>query len=534
VFVAIWTVLAGVGFVAGVLPPLAGAEPDDSLSGTAEPGTVEPGTVEPGDASHVGEAETATAGQPTPSRREGSAEARFEPEPWKPTPEDAGSLRPTLGLGETPSPDAAARTLDAGTKRADDTSDAGTARDAGTDALADTGAPPSALPDRTRRALERFVVCDGRVRRPRIASVGILGDPRPEIAVACGPLVQLLAVLGRGDESQPLRVATLETEARGRTRHASSPAAGDMNGDSRPDLIVGFWDTRRGGSTRGGVLYQLPREKSGALGTPTRLAPIAVTGVALAQLDGKAGLDLVALNRGAPLARRSSEAWIFTGGPSPTKVAALESGMDGRALAVADVDGDGELDVLTAAADGDRIDAFYGDGTGQFPRSSTLSLPSPVELLAANLDDDDAMEIVVRAEGLHLVQGRGSSLKASPLDAPADAKAIRSADLDGDGRLDLLALDGRRILWLRQTSAGSFRLEVHSELPARWAGLQDLALGDFDADGSLDLAVLGRGATNDPWELVLLPRVRKSQAGTVSSEARPVSDAPLHLQIPLP
>ncbi len=92
--------------------------------------------------------------------------------------------------------------------------------------------------------------------------------------------------------------------------------------------------------------------------------------------------------------------------------------------------------------------------------------------------------------------------RAPELGLDRDGAAIQAwGDLDGDGRPDLFYLEGDRIDVLRQGDAGFERLDggalglsLPETLPA--PGVVDsaaLRLADFDSDGDLDLWVLSRG-----------------------------------------
>jgi VCBS repeat protein len=63
---------------------------------------------------------------------------------------------------------------------------------------------------------------------------------------------------------------------------------------------------------------------------------------------------------------------------------------------------------------------------------------------------------------------------------------IAAADLDGDGKLDLLTDDNNGLSFLKGVGDGTFKAALASPLPGRAVGL---ALGDLDSDGRLDAVV---------------------------------------------
>src|SRR5262249_17460104 len=64
------------------------------------------------------------------------------------------------------------------------------------------------------------------------------------------------------------------------------------------------------------------------------------------------------------------------------------------------------------------------------------------------------------------------------------ATQLLSADFDHDGRLDLVAVVGNRILLMQNDGEGKFRAPVVVA-----EAVSNIALGDFDSDGNLDIAV---------------------------------------------
>ena len=146
----------------------------------------------------------------------------------------------------------------------------------------------------------------------------------------------------------------------------------------------------------------------------------------------------------------------FTLGALPELAAA-----DGRALAAADVNDDGALDLLVLAANGvvrrlsnDGDAAWTTAEIARWERMSPKSSPGGFRLLAADLDNNGALDLVAAGpEGTQVWMG-GDPDEFQPLPANISESVYAAADLDGDGRLDLLCLsaDGRP---LRLRNAGT-------------------------------------------------------------------------------
>jgi len=417
---------------------------------------------------------------------------------------------------------------DASDEQRDGDTAAGELPDAGTDA----GAERAAATTGDAVTVQRWTVCDGAVRRPTLTALQVVGSPVPELAVGCDGVIHLLAVTG----PEPARVATFDavlSDDASASMRSGPPAAGDVDGDSLPDLVLPFWQVSGDGAARGGKLFLVRREATGAFEQPRLLGPIAAVDVALAQLADEAGLDIVAMNRGSATARRPSEVWGYTGGPAPVRSAVLRTGLEGTAVAIADLDRDDHGDVVALTSGEPRVDVFFGDGTGLFPRSSTLAITGATEALAVDLDGREGTDVLVRGEGLHLLgAGPVEALEPSPIDVPQGLGQLAATDVDGDGALDLVGLVEGEIVVLTQEEDLRF-VAGEGRRPAPVV-LQRLTLVDVNGDGALEGAALGRAGTEQtPWELVILPSVGDGSPLVGTHETRPLPDAPLVLHVPL-
>src|SRR5690606_16323127 len=172
-------------------------------------------------------------------------------------------------------------------------------------------------------------------------------------------------------------------------------------------------------------------------------------------------------------------------------------------LAAADLDGDGDVDVVRATAEG--LELLRNDGTGVFARQATLPrLPGRIHaVLAQDLDGDADVDLFAARDALRdallLNDGRGGFALATAPPLPEDGVpvlAVAVGDVDSDGVPDLIAgRDGEDALFLGD-GTGASEAAAGAALPAVDSVTTAVALGDVDGDLDLDLVVGDHGGSD--------------------------------------
>lgn len=176
-------------------------------------------------------------------------------------------------------------------------------------------------------------------------------------------------------------------------------------------------------------------------------------------------------------------------------------------LALADVDGDGRLDLALAGAHGLTVLRNRVDGREIVWSSWALGAVGVerdwlFRLIPGDFDNDGDVDILkagTRSPEVYRNEGDGIFRDTAPF-GPMTAlgnSAVSRADFDHDGDLDVLESDMSSLRFYRHTEEGVFEEDTSSsgflETGSNINGLtppQPLAWGDFDLDGAVDVVAL--------------------------------------------
>ena len=297
-------------------------------------------------------------------------------------------------------------------------------------------------------------------------------------------------------------------------------AIADVNGDGRPDVVIVenlYGDLKwfeNSGTPRDGKLWK--RHYITQRGFPSAYD------VAPADLDGDGDLDIAASNW-----NRGAVAWFENDG-SPNdeeewKQHKIDDALgEARTIRTADFDRDGDLDLLATGRTTRQTVWYENVGKPQASEWKKHVIDDqskyPTHGQPADMDGDGDLDVVLaRGFGppfdepgvVHQVVWYENN--GQPASGPWNKHAIAplpqafeafAADLDGDGDLDVAATGwsaAGSVIWIENTGdpRGAWKTHV---LKDKWTNANQIIAADLDGDGDLDLAACAeRGALELRW-----------------------------------
>lgn len=306
------------------------------------------------------------------------------------------------------------------------------------------------------------------------------------------------------------------------TPEPSSVAVADMNGDGDLDILCTSYLGDHVALFTQSATESYPAADDPELfpSTPDRYLLLGDSGAAFSprslwieDMDGDGGLDLLTANEG------TNDLTVFLTSPAGEYESTADVTVAGvtssdSAGCVADLDRDGDLDVVAVAEEDDAITIYRQGNAGNFAAWQSIVgdglMDKPVDVTAADVTGDGLVDIVVVNEtgnDLRLfVQGSDGEFEASPRigssSLTAKPRSVAVEDVDGDGFLDLVSANAGNdsIVVFYQQAGGSFSNDQITTLSypdsSSQKGPRSVVVADLDRNGLADIIAASDGLSS--------------------------------------
>jgi hypothetical protein len=341
-----------------------------------------------------------------------------------------------------------------------------------------------------------------------VAVADFNGDGLQDLAVASNVIPGTVSILlGNGDGTfqvaQDYAVGLLP----------QSVAVGDFNGDGHLDLVVA--------NAYSGTVSVLLGNGDGTFQAAQSYTVGGSASVAVGDFNGDGRLDVA-------VAGGSAVSILLGNGDGTFQDAqSYAAGFGPQSVAVGDFNRDGHPDLAVANGGGDPIPVgtvsiLLGKGNGAFQAAQSYVVGSyPFSVAVGDFNGDGIPDLAIASQGtvvntgtvsVLLGNGDGTFRLAGTFDAGSGPNSIAVADFNGDGRQDIVTTNFyesvvRGVVNIIESDVrvflgngdGTFQA---AEVFTVGLGPVSVAVGDFDGDGILDLALANGGGYLQPGSTV--------------------------------
>ncbi|MBK8975102.1 MAG: right-handed parallel beta-helix repeat-containing protein [Planctomycetes bacterium] len=294
-------------------------------------------------------------------------------------------------------------------------------------------------------------------------------------------------------------------------------AAGEFDGNAGTDVAV--LTVNRPGITTENKVYVFGNTAGALALIHTESLPAAVvspTDLAAGDLDGSGGADLVIADLGGFVTPGAAHVLTNGGGGTSFTFATLPGTFTTQVQGVAVADLDGDLDLDVAATEGDgaigRVLLWANDGLGGLTAHAASPVAvavNPNAILAHDLDADGDLDLIVASIGAAAPVDEGTvtilrnelpaGFAAQTLRTDRGPAALAAGDLAADADPDTVRLDVAVLNLAGGTVGLHLAFDGVAFATGSTCGLgltpRSIALGDVDGDGLLDLLVADAAAS---------------------------------------
>jgi hypothetical protein len=312
-----------------------------------------------------------------------------------------------------------------------------------------------------------------------------------DLAVADWLSNKVVILLGNGDGTfQPSQTLSVPRPL--------GIAAGDFNEDGNQDLAV----VETNGTGGGALAVFLGDGKGGFKLSASYPIGIESVNVAVADFNGDGHLDAAVTDQG--FERTPGDVIVFFGdGHGKLSRSAKFKMSEGPVgIAAGDLNGDHHPDLAVTQFSTGSVAVFLNDGTGKFLKPVTYDAGGGevVDVKIADLRNNGDHDLVIAngSQGLVVLLNQGNGTLGKPTIYPPCSgsppcegpTAVTVADFNLDGHLDAaVASNIDDSYFYYGKGDGTFGLAMHLKDTIKFKGGYGIASGDFNHDGSPDLAI---------------------------------------------
>jgi hypothetical protein len=282
-------------------------------------------------------------------------------------------------------------------------------------------------------------------------------------------------------------------------------AAADLNGDGKLDVVT----ANEGDGGPGSITIMLG-DGTGNFHRQAQVDPTdpnktvddlpterGTHAVAIGNIDGEPGLDILALNTG------SNTISVYTGDGAGefTARGTLPTGAGAQDVELADLNNDGKLDLVLAVSNEDAVSVQLGNGDRTFATAQSYPVGNtPTRVSVADMDRNGLLDLVSSNNrsgdvSVLLATAPGVFAAARTFVADAQPEQLGIGDFNNDGTPDVVTANrGASGTVAVITNRGGGVLHAVEDVPAGGAP-NDVGVGDVDGDGTVDLVIAGDNGT---------------------------------------